>query len=323
MDLCMPLFDWCVCRLRSSATGQMDRTMTTQNQSLMKQPSINSLRGNLAGLFEPVIRGLVITGAALVMAISAMAHEPVFSLGPETIYQGGVGVETGFEFDQGEEEQATVLHSEILYGLTKNVTVTLSVPQILDSRIGGVSESGLGDISLRGKYNFFKKDSLGASHKMTGILGVKLSTGNENNVPALGSGTTDILTGFSYGYESRTWYHFLTLRYLARTKDQSRKPGDRFFYTLAFGYRPWQREYLEWDFVGLLEMDGEFDYRNEFQGQSLPNSGGNTIWLGPTGLFSYRNIMIKGGVQFPVFQDFRGNQPKDKIRAIFAAEYHF
>ena len=70
-------------------------------------------------------------------------------------------------------------------------------------------------------------------------------------------------------------------------------------------------------------MDGEFDFDNEFRGRRLPDSGGNTIWLGPTGLFSYRNIMFKTGVQVPIYQDLRGSQPEDKFRAVFSIEYHF
>ena len=120
---------------------------------------------------------------------STNAHEPVFSLGPETIYSGGVGLETEFEFEEGEDDQLAALHYEILYGLTKNITVTLSVPQNFNRNVGGKSSSGLGDITFRGKYNFFRKDSLGAQHKITGIFGVKLPTGEDEADPPLGTGT--------------------------------------------------------------------------------------------------------------------------------------
>ncbi len=253
----------------------------------------------------------------------ANAHEPVFSLGPETIYQGGFGLETEFEFEESEDDRWAALHYEILYGLTRNITVTLSVPQILERNEGGETSSGLGEVTFRGKYNFYRKDSLGAQHKVTGILGIKLPTGEDETAPPLGTGTTDVLAGLSYGYESRTWYHFATFRYLWRTDRNGFNPGDRVFYDVAVGYRPWRREYLEWDFVTLLEMSGKCDFKSELEGAELLNSGGNTIWLGMTGLFSYRNLMIKGGVQFPVSQSFKGNQAKDGLRAVLAFEYHF
>jgi len=139
----------------------------------------------------------------------------------------------------------------------------------------------------------------------------------------IGTGTTDFLFGGSYGYESRTWYHFATARYRFRTESGSRDPGDRLFIDGAIGYRPWRREYLEWDLVTLVEMNTEFEFKDELRGVRLPDTGGNIIWLGPTALLSYRNIMFKGGAQFPVYENLNGNQDSSSVRVVFAAEYHF
>ncbi|KKL05704.1 hypothetical protein LCGC14_2603390, partial [marine sediment metagenome] len=49
---------------------------------------------------------------------------------------------------------------------------------------------------------------------------------------------------------------------------------------------------------------------------------GEEIFIGPTLLWSIRNIMIKGGIQFPVWQDLNGNQKRD-FRSLLAVEYHF
>jgi len=59
------------------------------------------------------------------------AHEPVFSLGPETIYKGGVGVEAGAGFDKGDGKRETEFHYEVLYGLTPNVSLTLEIPHLI------------------------------------------------------------------------------------------------------------------------------------------------------------------------------------------------
>jgi len=260
---------------------------------------------------------------ALGAARPAQAHEPVFSLGPETIFEGAVGLETEFEFEDESGEKLSLLNYEILYGLKEYLSLTLRVPQIIDRDSGSDNSSGLGDMELRAKYRFYKKDMLGSQQKITGIFGVKAPTGDRDSTPALGTGTTDFLFGASYGYESRTWYHFLTARYRYRTKSGSRNPGDRLFIDAALGYRPWRREYFEWDFVTLLETNLEIEFKNAFRNSILPNTGGNRFWLGPTGLLSYRNIMLKGGAQFPVYEDQNGDQPDSKLRAVFAVEYHF
>lgn len=264
-------------------------------------------------------------GAFLCVLLSeyAGAHEPVFSLGPETIYKGGVGIETEFEFESGDGQHSSLINYEVLYGLTKKVSLTLEIPQVLDVAEAGDSDSGIGDLELRLKYQFYKRDFLGGQDKIAAILGVKFPTGDEDSTPRLGTGTTDYLFGLSYGRESRSWYGFTTLRYLLRGDDGQFEPGDRFFYDAAIGYRPWKREYLQWDFVALLEMNGEYDWRSELQGVTVGNSGGNTVWLGPTGLLSHRNIMFKSGIQFPVYRDLNGNRKEDRFRALFAIEYHF
>lgn len=276
------------------------------------------------GVIIKILPGwLVAFFLVLFVCVPAYAHEPVFSLGPETIFKGGMGIESEFEFERSDNGHSLELHYEFIYGLTADLSFTLEIPHILALEEDDETSSGLGDIQLRGKYQLFRKDSLGAQDKLSAILGVKIPTGDEDADPRLGTGTTDFLSGLSYGHESRIWYYFATLRYLLRTGDQSIMPGDRFFYDVAAGFRPWQREYLEWDFVALLELNGEFDFQSEVKGHLVPDSGGNTVWLGPTGLFSYRNIMFKGGIQFPVSQDLKGNQDEDEFRLALAAEYHF
>lgn len=269
----------------------------------------------------PLVLALSVFGG---LRTPARAHEPVFSLGPETIWEGGVGIETEFEFEQGEGKRLSALHYELIYGLKENWSLQLVVPQILELEAIDETEHGLGDIDIRTKYRFFRRDLLGAQHKVSGILGIKLPAGDENANPPLGAGTTSFLFGVSYGYESRTWYHFLTTRYRWRAERGGRNPGDRLLIDSAIGYRPWRREYTEWDLVVLLEMNTEVEFKSKFEGSTLPNTGGDTLWLGPTSLLSPNpQWMFKGGIQFPVYEDHNGNQEHREIRVVFGIEHHF
>ena len=101
----------------------------------------------------------------------ASAHEPVFSIGPETIYQGGWGIETEFEYEDSGDGRTSSFHYEILYGLTKDLSITLEIPQVLRAHIDGQTDAGLGDILLRGKYQLYRRDTLGAQDKLSAILG--------------------------------------------------------------------------------------------------------------------------------------------------------
>jgi Putative MetA-pathway of phenol degradation len=266
----------------------------------------------------------LMTAPTVVLVSTAAAHEPVFSLGPRTIWEGGVGIETNYEFEDQGGEQLSVLNYEVLYGVTNDLALTFKVPQILEREVGGETEHGSGDIEIRAKYRILQFDALNASNQVSGIFGVKVPTGDEDANPALGTGTTDFLFGATYGYESRFWYHFATVRYRWRTESGNRDPGDRLFVDAAMGIRPFPTEYDQSDLVLLAEMNAEFESESEFAGQTLPDTGGDTIWLGPTILFSPNpQWMYKGGIQFPIYEDLKGDQEGSEFRAVFGIEFHF
>jgi len=154
----------------------------------------------------PKLCMLSVLAALLYSSSSALAHEPVFSVGPETIFEGGVGVEAEVEFEKADEEREASLQYEVIYGLRENLSLTVVVPHVVEKRNGANVIDGLGEVALRTKYRFFRKDSLGAQDKATLIYGVKFPTGNEDRSPALGSGAVDHLFGLSLGHESTTWY---------------------------------------------------------------------------------------------------------------------
>ena len=132
-----------------------------------------------------ILRRTVAIVLVLGVSSSAVAHEPVFSLGPETIWEGGVGIEMEFDFADARGDRLSALHYEIIYGVTSDLSLTFELPQILELQEDGETEHGLGDIEFRAKYQFFKKDLLGAQHKVSGIFGVKAPTGDDDAEPAL------------------------------------------------------------------------------------------------------------------------------------------
>jgi len=257
------------------------------------------------------------------VAAPAAAHEPVFGVGPETIYKGGVGIELGYGYDDLGGRRDQLLNTEILYGATKDLSLTLEVPTLLRRETGLGSTSGLGDVLLRGKYRFWRRDRLGASERASVLLGVKFPTGAHHRSVRRGSGSFDALAGLSVAHESRRWYGFGTFRYVWRTEHDGFDRGDRVLFDVAAGFRPWLTEYLEPDLVLLLEWNGEWEGRDRLRGSRLGSTGGFTGWLGPTALLSYRNWMFKTGVQLPAVSDLNGGQKRPDLRTLAAIEYHF
>lgn len=259
----------------------------------------------------------------LITTILAYAHEPIFSLGPETIWKGGIGIESETGYEKKGSDREIEMHYEIIYGVTEDLSLTIEVPHIIEKKEKRGISDGLGEVALRGKYQLFKKDTLGAQDKVSLIYGLKLPTGNEDKKPSLGSGSFDHLFGLSAGHESTTLYGFATGRYLLKTESGNEEKGDRAIIDIAFGFRPWLRPYKSWDLVVLFENSYIFSQKNKLNGVKQENSGGHKILTGPTFLWSIRNVMVKGGIQFPVWQDLNGNQEKTDLRSVIAVEYHF
>jgi hypothetical protein len=264
--------------------------------------------------------------------ISVFAHEPIFGLGPHTIFKGGIGLETEIERESAsnsnEKEKDLVLHNEIIYGLTEDLAVTLALSYVLDRNLDaegiGKSSSGLSDTSLRLKYRFWRRDRPGIQDAAAFIIGIKFPTGDADKSPRLGSGSTDFLLGLAAGRESLLWYYFGDIRYRVNTKGSSGlKVGDRFFADVAIGIRPWPAEYLKPDLVVLAELNWETLMRNELDGLDVSNSGGNLLFLSPSFFLTYRNWAVKGGVQIPLYQNLYGNQPGEDYRFKLAVEIHF
>lgn len=266
--------------------------------------------------------GFFLAVTSFIFTNSAFAHEPIFSLGPETIFKGGVGIETEFEYGENGEKE-TAIHTEILYGVTEKLSLTLGIPYLIEKEGNDETLQGLGEIEFRTKYQLFRKDTLGAQDKLTLLYGIKFPTGDEDKEPSLGSGAVDHTFGLSIGHESTTLYGFATGRYVLRTDSGGRDKGDRFLFDIAFGARPWLRPYKSWDLVLLLENNYIYSEKDEINGATKLNTGGHEILTGPTFLWSIRNLMIKGGVQFSLWEDLNGNQKDSEYHAKLAVEWHF
>jgi len=282
---------------------------------------------------------------AFMQSVVASAHEPLFSLGPHTLYKGGIGIEfetellsksklfqNEDEISDPKDQAATrlVFPTEIIYGMTPDLAVTARIPVVyrtIEQTISGVREkrssSGLGDISLRSKYRFWRRDTLGVQQAAAFVLGVKLPTGDDEAELPLGSGSTDFLFGLTAAHEGRRLYVFGDLRYRLNTEANNRREGDVFFYDAAIGFRPVLTDYYRPDLVLLLEMNGELAQRDDFASKAKANSGGETVWLGPNFLLSYRNLMLKGGLRFPIVQDLNGTQLAADYEGVIAVEIHY
>lgn len=264
-------------------------------------------------IFFVGIKSLTLLGLILLTISPLYSHEPLFGLGPHTIYQYGYALES--EFEKGEHGWSNYL--EFLYGVTPDFAVTLAAPYLFAEKD---RSAGFGDVTLRSKFRFFRADAPGASNQAALHAGVKFPTGSQE--AHRGSGTTDYFFGASFGHESRRHYFFAGVRYQVNGSTDELSRGNDFEYDVAYGIRPCKLEYLHPDLVFLLEMNGEVIGRNSSGRNPDRDSGGSVISLAPGLLLSYRNVMLKAGVKIPVIKNLNGVQEDPGSEVVLGLEFH-
>lgn len=276
-------------------------------------------------MFKKWIRGLILSTSLYLLGFANLvqAHEPIFGIGPHTIYKDGIGLELEYEREQGEHGTEQALHYEVAYGLTADWVVVATVPQVQKTE-SAQTASGLGDSTLKTKYRFYRKDyPEGRQDQLALMAAIKLPTGNYEAEPSLGSGSTDYLVGLTGGRESRTLYYFADLRYrMNGENDKNLKKGNAWLYGASFGFRPWLNEYWEPDLVLLFELFGKQQAKATLINQALENTGGHSTFMGPSFLWSYRNWMVTGGISLPVMQNLNGEQEKQQYQFALGIELH-
>lgn len=260
--------------------------------------------------------------ASLLLVEVAAAHDPVFGLGPHTLFKDGYEISPQLHSAKRGNAVQNELGLELVYGLTGNWSAGVEIPLSLVAA-GSVATGGLGDISVFTKWRFWRNDMPGAQESAALLFKLIGDTGDDTRSPALGTGTTDGIVGLAWGYESRRWYRWASLRYRQNGTDANGlQRGDMMRLDLVGGIRLKQTGYLEPDMVWLLELNGEYGRRARLNGVEVANSGGTQWFVSPGIFWTYRNFAIKAGVQIPIYDDLNGNQQASDYRALMVFEWH-
>ena len=272
------------------------------------------------GRFNTRVLGAVFLAG--LVASPVQAHDPVFSIGPHVVYKGGLEISPEITRSKKGNARDTGLNLEVTYGLTGDWAAGIELPYNV-SKEGSDDASGIGDVGLFTKYRFWRHDTLGAQETAAVLARVKFASGDENKTPPVGSGSTDALLGLTYGYESRKWYRWASVRYRRNGENDDRlRLGDKLLVDLVGGIRPKPGGYLEPDTVWLLELNGEYSRHAELRGSNLSSTGGTELFLSPGIFWTKRNFAVKAGVQLPVFSDLNGHQDNSDYRTRLTLEWH-
>lgn len=318
------------------------------------------------------IAGIVISFLFLLIAAESQAHHPsaasgtgqsgpIRTVSAETLPQGNWSISIRTEYialDRFTDDElmahaasGTDVHSidstlhlaaGLGYGVTDDLTLSLSIPYIyLDNireshsdepgevHLHGDSD-GIGDLTLTGQYRFLNNREQGIQSSL--ILGLKTPTGKttKKDIEGVrfetefqpGSGSWDPIAGLSLNKRLSSFSLDADVLYSFATEGaQDVNLGDKLNYDLALSYRL-PAEKISWDLI--VELNGEWKEKEETGGQKDPNSGGSSLFLSPgvrvTGEAGWSAFLSLG---FPVIQELNGVQNDVTTRTTFGISYTF
>lgn len=240
-------------------------------------------------------------------------------------------------WDEWEPTEAHLLHedghdvhnktSEYFYhftlgrALNKNVAITVEIPYIIrkslgvaDGKVGNKDKSeGVGDLNLMASYRAIKKDNSAVSI----VGGVKFPTGETDDKdlagdkfePELqpGSGSYDFLLGGIFEHQIDRVIVKGNVTYSFKNEgDQNFEFGDLFSTSLFVDYilNPDSKSFRT---KAGIDINYQYAQKDEANGVKDLDSGGRTIFVGPTlTVDASNNISFFANVLFPALQNLGG-----------------
>lgn len=183
-----------------------------------------------------------------------------------------------------------------------------------DTRLGVKEQSkGWGDLTVIGNYHFLKQDnqdlSLAGGIKFpTGLTNEKNSVG-ERFEPELqpGTGSYDYIVGGVYNTQIDRLHFLANIAYVFKTEgDQDYRFGDLLSTSFFVDYLINSNSEILKTKIGI-NSNYQYEKKHKDNGDKVNDSGGNTIFLGPTlSMNTTENSSIFASILFPVYQRLGG-----------------
>lgn len=200
--------------------------------------------------------------------------------------------------------------STMLYGVTDNFSVGITVPFDLRNQAASQYSDGIEDTLLQFEYQFYSKSTNSDVDGATIVTNISIPTGSSTKNPPTGFGAPSFFLGTTYAHMSVDWYSFTSFGANFTTTHSGTKYGNEYLYQGGLG-RNIASAPSEWIFSALVEIDGVYALKDQINQITDPNSGGNVILVTPSLWLSLKNLNLQLGIGFPVVQNLFGQQEKN------------
>ena len=244
----------------------------------------------------------------------------------EFIFRGQQVLKQSGKDPSGADRNMQVLSTvgAVGYGINSDLAIFGVIPY-LDKRLkmtGSVERktSGLGDISLFGRYTLYKDNFPGGNFRIAPFLGTELPTGTNTEsdstglLPAtvqLGSGSWDPFGGIVATYQKLDYQIDVQASYKVNTEADGFEFGDEAHLDGSFQYRLWSRKLnggVPGFLYGIMEANLSYQDQNQSSGVEDSNSNGTRLFLVPGLQYITKRWILETAIQLPVIQDLNGIQ---------------
>jgi len=256
-------------------------------------------------------------------ATPAIAHGPIFSPGPETLYKDGIEFELDYYRSKNAGDSENEQSIGLGYGVTQDWQISAELPYLMVNEDGS-KNNGVGNVHLQTRYRLWRLDSFGKQDSISGFLTAVLDTAKQTTNPALSHGANDLIAGLAYGQESLIWQRWASLRYRYNGEnDDGLNRGNQLFADVSIGWRSEEPEYYKSDTLWMIELNVEHSQNSQQNNISLSDTGGTEVFISPGVIWAYRNIALKGGVQLPAYNNLKGNQNNTDYRIKISLDINY
>ena len=228
-----------------------------------------------------------------------------------TLYRDGERIDDPMQ----QEVTAAMFPIGVPYNVTRNLLVSVMVPVMSvrgKSVEGSQTSTGLGDISVTAKYLFLQHDRLQETFRIAAKTAVKFLSGDEERQPALGTGTYDVSAGMVAGWIGRRTGVYGDVLYSFNGSAGGIDHGNSLQYNVAIGFRGIPDVYDRYPMSQLnmyLEFNGEYSRPYTLNGEHIPDTGGNVVYISPgVQYIPGRQFLVEGFLQIPAIQSLKGTQ---------------
>lgn len=253
---------------------------------------------------------------------------PLFSFGQTIVERGDFLISDTITFLPGKRRAEFVNALTFLYGFTDYFHAYFQIPAPVYRKVDTTKATKCGDINIFAEYQFFQRETPVSATKATiyanifmpsGIL-VEPSPVNFSRL-AIIYNFTAFLFGALWCHTTIDWYCFAAFANLFPIKKDHIKLGQNFFFQSGIGHN--LGIYDDKILFLLLEFYIVRNQHNRIHGLRDKNSGGLTLFLGPSFWYSTERIIFQAGVDIPVYQRLHGNQPKSTAFGCMALTWKF